>query len=277
MIGMRIGFVVALLVGLAFAGCVAPGGSGGSGSCVLVPVTGPAGPATGPDAPNATLLITRDFGTASLRTVTDAAAEADTVMDFLMRHADVEAAYGGGFVAAIDGLRSGHPDSQMDWFYEVDGEFASVGAADWMLQGGERIHWDYRPWTGDREPGLFNSFPWHETAVYVDDVDPHLVPQALADRAQAWGGAWPEGPAVLVATPATAPWDDVPRFELRPDGQLEICGTTHEAGGWAFAARAVPPHTQRALLVVDGVSPVLPSTAPAWVTAGQDVAEVRPA
>jgi hypothetical protein len=108
------------------------------------------------------LAVTRDYGAARvLPPVTDEASEADTVMRVLERNADISTRYGGGFVAAIDGLSEAVRGSRRyDWFFYVNGVESPVGAADFDLRGGEAIWWDYRDWSAaERVPATVGAWP----------------------------------------------------------------------------------------------------------------------
>jgi Domain of unknown function (DUF4430) len=83
------------------------------------------------------------------------------VMRLLERNAEISTRYGGGFVQSIDGLeadeRFGH---SLDWFFYVNGVESTVGAADYPLNGGEAIWWDYRDWSeAMRVPAVVGSWP----------------------------------------------------------------------------------------------------------------------
>jgi hypothetical protein len=108
------------------------------------------------------LTVTRDYGAARLLPpVAEEASEADTVMRVLERNADISTRYGGGFVAAIDGLSEAVRDGRRyDWFFYVNGVESPVGAADFDLHGGEAIWWDYRDWSAaERVPATVGSWP----------------------------------------------------------------------------------------------------------------------
>ncbi len=107
------------------------------------------------------LTVTRDFGATPLLRRTVAANESDTVMRLLEGNAEIATRYGGGYVQSIEGVeesqRGGHP---YDWFFFVDGVEAPIGAADYALDGGERIWWDYRDWAATNHvPAVVGSFP----------------------------------------------------------------------------------------------------------------------
>jgi hypothetical protein len=114
------------------------------------------------DSQGATLTVSRDFGR---RALTEKRAEtvpgSETVMRFLQRYAEVDTGYGGRFVDAIEGLRSGsRRGERRDWFYYVNGIEADAGAAEREVAGGDRVWWDYRDWSAAmRVPAVVGSFP----------------------------------------------------------------------------------------------------------------------
>lgn len=115
----------------------------------------------GADVGDVRLTVTRDYGQAPMAEATVTAKESDTVMRVLEGEADVSTRYGGGFVHSIDGVaeenRGGDP---YDWFFYVDGEEAEIGAADYNVEGGERIWWDYRNWSAvNHVPEVVGSWP----------------------------------------------------------------------------------------------------------------------
>jgi hypothetical protein len=114
------------------------------------------------DPKGATLTVSRDFGR---QVLTEKRAETvpggETVMRFLQRYAEVDTGYGGRFVDAIAGLRSGsRQGEQRDWFYYVNGIEEDVGAAEREVAGSDRVWWDYRDWSvAMRVPAVVGSFP----------------------------------------------------------------------------------------------------------------------
>jgi hypothetical protein len=115
----------------------------------------------GADVGDVRLAVTRDYGRVPMAEATVAAKESDTVMRVLEGEADVSTRYGGGFVHSIDGLEEeSHGGDPYDWFFYVDGEEAEVGAADYDVEGGERIWWDYRNWSAvNHVPEVVGSWP----------------------------------------------------------------------------------------------------------------------
>ena len=109
----------------------------------------------------AELRITRDFGQRPLASASrDSVREGDTVMRFLQSERKVSLRYGGGFVQSIDGLSGGGPEGRRDWFYWVNGQEASVGAAERELHPGDVVQWDYRDWSATMTiPGIVGAYP----------------------------------------------------------------------------------------------------------------------
>lgn len=107
------------------------------------------------------LTATREFGAVPVLRRSLEAKESDTVMRLLEASAEVQTRYGGGYVHSIDGVaeeeRGGDP---YDWFFYVDGTESPLGAAEFSVQGGERIWWDFRDWAAtDHVPAVVGSWP----------------------------------------------------------------------------------------------------------------------
>jgi hypothetical protein len=108
------------------------------------------------------LTATRDYGAERLALAEgEAVSEADTVMRVLEGVAEISTRYGGGFVQSIGGLEAERADGRSwDWLFYVNGVESTVGAADYPLQGGEAIWWDYRDWSAAlRVPAVVGSWP----------------------------------------------------------------------------------------------------------------------
>lgn len=141
MIGSRgIAVAAALLAALATAGC---------------------GLGPGPEVGSVELTATREYGRVPVLHRDLRARESDTVMRLLEGSADVGTSYGGGFVKSIDGVAEGQRGGRpYDWFYYVDGVEAPVGAAEYQLEGGERVWWDYHDWSETNHvPAVVGSWP----------------------------------------------------------------------------------------------------------------------
>lgn len=109
------------------------------------------------------LLVTEDFGArVVLETTTPRTDGQDTVLRLLERNAKVTTAYGGGFVASIDGRRgSGEGGSgTSDWLYYVNGIEAPQGAAATVVHDGDHVWWDRHDWTATQHiPAVVGAFP----------------------------------------------------------------------------------------------------------------------
>jgi hypothetical protein len=80
-------------------------------------------------------------------------------MEALRRKADVETRYGGRFVTAIEGIEGGL-SSRHDWFFYVNGYEADLSAADYELNDGDVLWWDFRSWAEQlRVPIVVGAFP----------------------------------------------------------------------------------------------------------------------
>lgn len=134
----------------------------------------------GADVGEVRLTVTREYGAVPVLDRSLAAKESDTVMRLLEGEAEITTRYGGGFVHAIDGVeesrRGGHPH---DWFFYVDGVEAAIGAAEYELEGGERIWWDYRDWSATNHvPAVVGSWP----APFIDGIGGRRYPVVVECR-----------------------------------------------------------------------------------------------
>ena len=72
--------------------------------------------------------------------------------------------------------RSERGGGPYDWFFYVNGVESPVGAADYPLQGGERIWWDYRDWAAAmRVPAVVGSWPQPFAGGYDGERHPVAV------------------------------------------------------------------------------------------------------
>ncbi len=115
----------------------------------------------GEDVGSVEQTVTREFGSVPMLESTVEANESDTVMRVLEGETEIETRYGGGFVRSIGGFEEARRDGRpYDWFFFVDGIESPIGAADYDLQGGERIWWDHRDWTAtNRVPAVVGTWP----------------------------------------------------------------------------------------------------------------------
>ena len=132
--------VAAVLLATAVAACSIGPGESGSGTVVLT--------------------VTRDYGgTRLLHDSERTIPSGETVMRLLQRNAKVETRYGGRFVNAIDGLRSGVEPARLVLLRERDrGRRRAPPSA--ISRSGDRVWWDYHDWSGVmRVPAVVGSFP----------------------------------------------------------------------------------------------------------------------
>ena len=143
--------------------------------------------------------MTRDYGAERvLERTSGEVTETDTVMRVLEADADIETRYGGGFVQSIEGLEADEElgGAPYDWFFYVNGVESTVGAADFSLNGGERIWWDYRDWgAAMRVPAVVGSFPQPLAGGYDGDAHPVEVECLDAGSARLRRGPRPPRPA----------------------------------------------------------------------------------
>jgi hypothetical protein len=112
------------------------------------------------------LIVTRDFGHTKMFGRTVGLVRDEVGMEVLFRNLDIQTAYGGGFVNAINGLESGYTfftgadRKKDDWFYWVNGILAPVGVAEYRPQPGDVIWWDYHDWSMTMFiPAVIGSYP----------------------------------------------------------------------------------------------------------------------
>jgi hypothetical protein len=108
------------------------------------------------------LTVTRDFGARVIKRSTEPKVPGgETVLRLLERSAKIETRYGGRFVNAIDGVRSGTEGGRRrDWFFYVNGIESDSGAAERDVSPNDRVWWDYHDWTSAmRVPAVVGSYP----------------------------------------------------------------------------------------------------------------------
>lgn len=78
-------------------------------------------------------------------------SESRSVLDILKDHAQVQTAFGGGYVTTIQVSEKKISETEgMHWFYYVNGIMAHVGAASYQAKERDHIWWDYHNWDGER-------------------------------------------------------------------------------------------------------------------------------
>lgn len=129
--------------------------------------------------PLATVAVTRDFGNELIIEETVLIGRDTNAMEALMSVVEVDTAYGGGFVNAINGLESGYSGSHAskeDWFIYFNGILSNVGALDYTLCPGDVEHWDYRDWDFHQfVPAIVGDFPEPFCHGYGGTAYPTLV------------------------------------------------------------------------------------------------------
>lgn len=109
----------------------------------------------------ANLTITRDYGSeVLLEDPVGPLNESSTAMRLLESNAEIETSYGGGFVDSIASISSSSGSRSFDWFYFMNGIAAERGAAEFVVEPGDRMWWDHRDWTDAMDVNaVVGSFP----------------------------------------------------------------------------------------------------------------------
>lgn len=198
------GVAALLLAGLALAGCgIGPGEGTG----------------------DASLWVTRDYGTEVLVDEPEVPVdESSNAMRILDANADLDTAYGGDFVQAVDGLAGGIEGGRSyDWFFSVNGIVAERGSAQFPVSGGDTVWWDYRDWTDAMEVGaVVGAYPAPFSTGYRDEnwgiaIDCHGDTTAcgmVRQQLEKDGVALREGDANMILRVGT--WD---RIDATPEGR----------------------------------------------------------
>lgn len=105
------------------------------------------------------ITVSADFGSRVHKDTWTRVEGNATAMRALERVAEVETAYGGGFIQGIDGVRSRYDavtvgGEKVDWFFYVNGHLADVGAGEYLVNEGDWLVFDYHPW----DYSMFTTF-----------------------------------------------------------------------------------------------------------------------
>lgn len=65
-----------------------------------------------------------------------------TLLDFMKNEFEVEES--DGFIESINGYAQ-NPEGDLYWLYEINGEFSTVGAADYILEEDDNVSWTLNP------------------------------------------------------------------------------------------------------------------------------------
>jgi hypothetical protein len=155
------------------------GGSTASGGTAAGTGSG-AGSSSGSNAGSTTpagqfeLSVTEYFGSNRVFSQAVPYSAEQSLLDTMRDHLDVETAYSGSFVNAINGTKSGYTDKSIftrkkrDWFFYVNGTIAQVGADAIKPKSGDAVWWDYHDWAGDGSstPSVVASYPHPFTTGY---------------------------------------------------------------------------------------------------------------
>jgi Domain of unknown function (DUF4430) len=250
----------------------------------------------GADVADVTLTVTREFGSKSmLDQRVGGVSEASTVMRVLEGEAEITTRYGGGFVQSIDGVEADElGDRPHDWFFFVDGVESPLGAADFELEGGERIWWDYRDWAAaNGVPAVVGSWPAPLRGGYQGHVHPVVLRcegggdacatarrQLTAAGVELAGGSPAGAIRVLVG-----PWRQLrsdPAAGLLADGPAESgVYAEFEGAGAATRLHGLDPAAADAHGFGPGAGLVAATrryeAPPTWLVTGATVAAVRAA
>ncbi len=128
------------------------------------------------------VVVTQNFGQEVMFDETLQVPPDSAAMAVLEKVTEVETSYGGGFVNAINGVRSGYTGSQknqktkMDWFFYVNGIQSNVGALDYELHDGDVQHWDFHSWSFRHfTPAIIDGFPAALRNGFGGKVSPTLI------------------------------------------------------------------------------------------------------
>ncbi|MFB3765197.1 MAG: DUF4430 domain-containing protein [Methanotrichaceae archaeon] len=157
------------------------------------------------DSSTVTVIVSSDFGNKTLVNATIPYEPGMSALKALQKVCDVEAD-GSGFVNGINGLRSqytgmGDDVKPMDWFYYINGIFATVYATGYTMHPGDVMRWDYHAWdennamggmTGALTGDLFAAFAYgyggKVPPTYIVDTGGYAEEaQKVSDAFNRWG------------------------------------------------------------------------------------------
>ncbi len=174
----------------------------------------------------ADLLVTRDYGSEVLvdETLTDL-TESENAIRVLDGNADVETRYSGDYVQSVNGIEGGAPGGRShDWFFSVNGVVSEVGGAQFPVNAGDTVWWDYRDWTDAMEIGaVVGAFPAPMSTGYGDEDWPVSI-ECLdsADACQMVSERLSEaGVDAKISVDGLSPADDTIRIVVGVWGRVE--------------------------------------------------------
>ncbi len=135
------------------------------------------------------VIVSQNFGSELMLDKSVIINDGAAALDAMEKVATVETKYGGGFVEAINGIRSQYSGSKVkkDWFFYVNGMSARVGALSYKLRDGDVEHWDFHDWSLYAfVPAIIGDFPQPFLGGYQGKVPPTVVvyDEGFQDAAQ---------------------------------------------------------------------------------------------
>lgn len=124
------------------------------------------------------VVVTQNFGNDLMLDESVTVANGANALDALEKVATVETKYGGGFVEAINGIRSRYSGSEVkkDWFFYVNGISANVGVMGYGLSEGDVEHWDFHDWGLHAFiPAIIGNFPQPFLGGYRGKILPTVI------------------------------------------------------------------------------------------------------
>ena len=135
------------------------------------------------------VIVSQNFGNKLVLDELARISDSANALDALQKVATVETKYGGGFVEAINGIRSQYSENKVngDWFFYVNGISANVGGLSYKLCNGDIEHWDFHDWSLRAfVPAIIGDFPQPFLSGYQGKVSPTIIvyDKAFQDAAQ---------------------------------------------------------------------------------------------
>jgi len=124
------------------------------------------------------VIVTQNFGNDLMLDEPVIVANGANALDALEKVAKVETKYGGGFIEAINCIRSRYSGSEVkkDWFFYVNGMSTNVGVLDYKLCDGDLAHWDFHDWSFHAfVPAIIGDFPQPFLGGYQGKILPTMI------------------------------------------------------------------------------------------------------
>jgi len=124
------------------------------------------------------VVVTQDFGAELMLDESVAVNDGANALDALQKVTTIETKYGGGFIEAINGVRSQYSQSKVrkDWFFYINGISANVGGLSYKLCDGDIEHWDFHDWSLRAfVPAIIGDFPQPFLSGYRGKVSPTII------------------------------------------------------------------------------------------------------